>query len=118
MFVKIRYADKSLFEGEWEDAPPYELQTIAHLNPNGEARVRHGGDWYELVDGEFLPHSEQSLTVHACLNGFEPGKKPAIELVYWLIERGFKKGSFVGPEKWQKIHELGMLDRDSLREVA
>lgn len=118
MKVKVRYADKSLYEGDWKDAPAYEIQTIAYVDPNGNARVRHGGDWYELSEGEFVPHSEQSLIVYAYANGFKPVKKPPIELVYWLIDQGFKKGSFIGPEKWQRIHELGMLDRDSMREVA
>lgn len=116
MRVKIRYADKSLFEGEWADAPSYELETIAYVNPKGEAVIRHGGDFYALEDGEIIPWDEYTLLCEAVKQGYviDP-KRPKTRFFLWLVEQGYKIGTFVGPEKWQEIFRLGIADRDSLR---
>lgn len=114
MFVMVRYADLSLFEGQWEDAPSSEIQTISYIDPKGAAILRHRGDFYRLEDGEIVGHSYHAVVIAAYENGFRPIRHPETELYAWVKEHGYKAGSMVGSEKWQKVLALGMADRDSL----
>jgi hypothetical protein len=115
MFVKIRYADKSLFEGEWKDAPAYEIQTIAYVDPNGNAILRHQGDAYKVEAGNIVAVSEFGLIIEAHRLGFETRRNPWKELKEWAVNNSYKLGTMVAPNKWSEIYRLGVLDRDSLR---
>ena len=47
----IRYADNSTFEGTWEDAPGYGVQTIVYYDPGmDDVVLRHQGDFTRLDD--------------------------------------------------------------------
>lgn len=118
MKVKIRYANTSLFEGSWEDAPAYEVQTICYQDPTGQITIRHGGDYYKLEDGEVIPKDRIGLITEAVVCGFDPTehRHPEIALLNFAAQdMGWKIGSFVGPEKWTRIHTLGVIDRDTWR---
>jgi hypothetical protein len=106
MKVIIRYADLSRFEGEWYDAPGYGVQTIAYNDPQAGPILRHGGgpgrgsgDFYRVDDDGAVIAMDYNSLIH-----------------YVVDELGLVKvGSMVGQHQWQRIMELGMADRDSLR---
>lgn len=115
MRVIVRYADESKFDGEWEVAPDFEIQTISYVDPNGMAILRHQGDYYRLEDSEIVPHAYHAVVFAAYQAEFKPNRHPELELIDWATENGFKKGSMIGSEKWKRIYSMGTADRDSLR---
>ena len=47
----FRYADGSVFEGEWEDAPGYGIQTIVYHDASmNDVVLRQDGDFYRVDD--------------------------------------------------------------------
>lgn len=117
--VSVRYADGSLFRGSWEEAPKTEVQTIAYIGPDGMAVVRHGGDYYRLVDGEVIPYDLVGLVALALGEGYQHTAHASMfQLLEWAMGQGFLIGSFIGPEKWKEIYQLGKADRDFLRDYG
>lgn len=116
MQVTVRYADKSAFVGPWSQAPAFEVQTIAYLDPHDRPRVRHGGDYYQLDEGEVVPIDKITLIQQALAAGWiPPAEGSDLDLLFWAVDNGYKLGTMVGPEKWRQIYQLGKTDRDVLR---
>lgn len=97
----FRYDDDTVFNGEWQDAPGYGLQTISYVDPVvGHPVIRHQGHFFrEDEDGSVVNMDMQSL------------------LRYVVDDlKVVKVGSMVSPDKWKTIYEHGTQDRDSLRD--
>ncbi len=61
----IRYDDGTVFEGEWEDAPGYGVQTIAFEDPIDGPTFRHQGDYYRQdEDGDVVAMGYDSMIKH------------------------------------------------------
>ena len=119
MRVQITYADESVWTGEWELAPKYEIQIICYKDPTGTFVFRHGGDYYELVGGEVVPHDRISLIINATRKGFDPSqhRHPEIALLEFAAdEMGWAIGSMVGPVKWKRIFGLATENRRGFRD--
>ena len=51
----FRYDDDSLFDGSWEDAPGWGVQTVVFDDPIHGPTLRHQGDFYRQDDnGEVI----------------------------------------------------------------
>lgn len=103
----FRYDDLSKFEGDWQDAPGYGLQTVAYINPHtGEPTLRHGagrrgrGDYYRVDDDGMVVAMDYD------------------SLIRWLVDdlKLIKVGSMVGYYQWQRVQALAMADRDGLED--
>lgn len=95
----FRYADKSKFEGSWEDAPGYMIQTIAYVDSTtGIAAVRHQGRYYWRENDGSITGIDDKTLIQNCVD---------LKLI--------KVGSMVGLNTWKEIYNLGTADRDSLR---
>ena len=57
----FRYDDATSFEGDWQDAPGYGLQTIVYDDPFDGPTLRHQGDYYRLDDGAVIAMDYDSL---------------------------------------------------------
>jgi hypothetical protein len=87
------------YDGEWQDAPGYGVQTIAYIDPQtGRPTLRHNGDYYRVDDDGMVVAMDHD------------------SLIRWLVDdlKLIKVGSMVGYYQWQRVHELAMKDRDSL----
>lgn len=104
MKVIVRYDDLSRFEGDWEDAPGYGVQTIAYIAPAGPD-MKHGagragtGDFYRLDDDGTIVGMDYNSLIRYVVD--------ELKIV--------KVGSMVSRDRWQQVYQLGKKDRDSLR---
>ncbi len=95
----FRYWDNSSFEGQWENAPGWGVQTIAFDHPIKGASLRHQGDFYrEGEHGDVVRMDERSLLI-------------------WLVEdlKTVKVGAMLDSSQWEAVYNAGKVDRDSLR---
>ena len=81
MKYKIFYADESVYEGDWQDAPGWGVQVITT-----DERIRHQGSYYRLEDDE-------------------PVAMDYDDLLYYIVEelRLVKVGYMLGTKKWKKV---------------
>ena len=96
MTYKIRYADNSLYTGDWANAPGYGAQTIVYQD--GDTIVlRHQGDFYRVDDD-------------GCVVGMD-----LVSLLHYVIDdlKLVKAGSMVSQKKWDSIYRTAMADRDN-----
>lgn len=96
----FRYDDDSVFEGEWEDAPGYGLQTIAYVDPIEGPTLRHQGSYFRLdEDGDIVPIDDR-------------------DLMRWLVDdlKLIKVGSMVSRHKWKEIYQHAREDLAEIRE--
>ncbi len=117
MRVLIRYADKSLFDGEWTEAPVWQVQTIAYIDPvNSIAILRHQGDfYYRADDGSIIAIDAITLMQHMEDMDIDTTNLNIIAATHWAARNGYLIGSFIGQHDYQEVYQLGKQDRDSLR---
>ena len=99
MSYAIRYADNSLYEGDWENVPGYGVQTIVYQD--GDTVVlRHQGDFYR-VDGD------------GCVVGMD-----LISLLHYVIDdlKLVKAGAMVSRAKFEQIMAGARADQKTMRE--
>jgi hypothetical protein len=113
LHVIVRYADYSRFDGDWVDAPKYEVQTICYLDGEGNRVLRHGGDYYNFEEGGVVPLDKISLLCLALKAGWDHTQHnhPEISIVEWAVDNGIMIGSYVDPLKWKRIYKLAKSDR-------
>jgi hypothetical protein len=117
MRVIIRYADKSKFDGEWDHAPIWEVQTISYVSPvTGQATIAIQGDYYWIAeDGSVIPGDAVNVLNDMRKAGAEVDGQNTVTVTKWAVKHGYKIGTFVGFGTWQAIYKLGVEDRNSLR---
>ena len=99
MTYKIRYADNSLYTGDWASAPGYGVQTIVY--PDGDTIVlRHQGDFYRVDDD-------------GCVVGMD-----LVSLLHYVIDdlNLVKAGSMVSRTKYVDIMAGARADQKNMRE--
>ena len=98
MSYSIRYADNSLYEGDWANAPGYGVQTIVYPGRE-EPILRHQGDFYRLDDDGCVVTMDW------------------VSLLHYVIEdlRIVKAGSMVSRDKYAEILQSAKADRDAMR---
>ncbi|MHC4605118.1 MAG: hypothetical protein ACYS6W_17520 [Planctomycetota bacterium] len=113
----FRYADKSKFAGEWDDAPIWEVQTIAYVSPvTGDATLAIQGDYYWISeDGSIIAGDAVNVLNEMRKEGINIDKQDTVSVTKWAAKNGYKIGITVGFGTWQEIQKLGSKDRNSLR---
>lgn len=100
----ICYSDGATFsseDGEWEDAPPFDVQAVLFREPtqDGMWTIRHGGDFYRLAEDG------------SCLGMDEDGMKDYV----LNILRTVKMGRGLTRAEWNRISRESIKLRDELR---
>ena len=90
----FRYDDETAFEGEWQDAPGYGVQTIVYDDPYDGPTIRHQGDYYRLDNAAVVAMDYDSL------------------IRYVVDDLGLVKvGSMCSHEKYDRIFQAAKTDR-------
>lgn len=93
----FRYDDGTVFEGEWEDAPGYGVQTIAFEDPIDGFTFRHQGHYYRRdEDGDVVGMGYDSM-------------------VKFFVDSGqLKVGTMMSKRKWDVTYQRA---KDDVKEM-
>jgi hypothetical protein len=94
--MKFYYADGSVFEGEWEDAPGWMVQVIEFDDGTPSPALRHQGGYYRLDrDGQ-------------------PVGIDLTDLLQYVVDIGLiKVGYMMGTRGWKETFEAANKARGS-----
>ena len=108
MHVIIRYDDESVFRGEWDNAPIWGVQTVAYVNPEGEASIVHMGDYYQFdSEGWIVECDVNTIMRYMRQAGVTTRDKSQKKVTEWAIDSGYKIGTMVNQAKWKRIFKAG-----------
>lgn len=112
----FRYDDFSVFDGEWDDAPVWGVQTIAFQSNLSGAEFCHQGDFYFVDEnGEVAGCDHSTIMTHMARAGIDVTTLDDSKVTAWASEHGFKVASMVTRPVWDVVYQLAKGDRDSLR---